>query len=111
MICTRNACCVSAVGQCSGEVHRRHEVVRQHHCCQKGKSLTVCVCVCVCVCVRACVRACVCACACVCVCVCVCACARVRACVCESVCVRACVCAFMLYALNFDNICRERVSA
>ena len=28
----------------------------------------------------------------------------VRACVCESVCVRACVCAFMLYALNFDNM-------
>ena len=25
-------------------------------------------------------------------------------CVCESVCVSACVCAFMLYALNFDNI-------
>ena len=24
--------------------------------------------------------------------------------VCESVCVRACVCAFMLYALNFDNM-------
>ena len=29
---------------------------------------------------------------------------RARACVCESVCVRACVCAFMLYALNFDNM-------
>ena len=86
MICRRDVCCVSAVGECSGEVHRRHEVGRQHHCCQKGKSLTVCVFVCVCVCVR--------------VCVCVCA----RACVCESVCVRACVCAFMLYALNFDNM-------
>ena len=38
----------------------------------------------------------------VCVCVCVCA----RAYVCESLCVRACVCvcAFMLYALNFENI-------
>ena len=35
----------------------------------------------------------------VCVCVCVCA-------LCESVCVCACVrvCAFILYALNFDNI-------
>ena len=39
---------------------------------------------------------------CVCVCVCACACARAR--VCESLCVRACVCAFMLYALNFDNM-------
>ena len=27
-----------------------------------------------------------------------------RPCVCESVCVRACVRAFMLYALNFDNM-------
>ena len=33
-----------------------------------------------------------------------CACVLARACVCESVCVRACVCAFMLYALNFDNM-------
>ena len=52
---------------------------------------------------RAYVRACVC----VWVCVGVCGggagvCARV--CVYESVCVRACVCAFMLYALNFDNM-------
>ena len=30
--------------------------------------------------------------------VCVCVCARAR------VCVRVCVCAFMLYALNFDNM-------
>ena len=37
-------------------------------------------------------------------CVGVCVRARARACVCESVCVRACVCAFMLYALNFDNM-------
>ena len=37
-------------------------------------------------------------------CVCVCA----RACVCESVCVRACACAFMLYALNFDNMYLSR---
>ena len=51
-----------------------------------------------------------CVCVSVCVCVCVCVCARVCAhmhacvglCVCGSVCV--CVCAFMLYALNFDNM-------
>ena len=40
------------------------------------------------VCVRACER--------------VCACARVRA--CASLCVWVSVCAFMLYALNFDNM-------
>ena len=49
---------------------------------------------------------CVCGCVCVCVCVsvCVCVCVRARACVRVQVCVCACVCAFMLYALNFDNI-------
>ena len=47
-------------------------------------------CVCVCVFVRACVRACVCVCESLCVCACV------------------CVCAFMLYALNFDNMYLER---
>ena len=51
-------------------------------------------CLCVCVCVRVRVR----------VCVCVCARARVRACAGLCVCVRVCVCAFMLYALNFDNM-------
>ena len=51
----------------------------------------MCVCVCVCVCVRVCV----------CVCVCMCVCARAYASLC--VCVRVCV-AFMLYALNFDNM-------
>ena len=39
---------------------------------------------------------------CVCVCVYVCVCARARVRACASVCV--CVCAFMLYALNFDNM-------
>ena len=35
---------------------------------------------------------------------CVCA----RTCVYESVCVRSCMCAFMLYALNFDNMYFQR---
>ena len=39
---------------------------------------------------------------CVCVCVCVCACARLH--VCASLCVCVRVCAFMLYALNVDNM-------
>ena len=57
---------------------------------------------------RAYVRACVCVWVCASVCVWVCGgggagvCARV--CVCESLCVRACVCAFMLYALNVNNM-------
>ena len=51
-----------------------------------------------------CLCVCVCSCACACVCVCVCARARVRACAGLCVCVRVCVCAFMLYALNFDNM-------
>ena len=38
------------------------------------------------------------------VCVCVCMCVYTRACMCESVCACMCVCAFMLYALNFDNM-------
>ena len=50
----------------------------------------MCVCVCVCVCLSVCLCVCVFARACVCV--------FARACVCES------LCAFMLYALNFDNM-------
>ena len=38
--------------------------------------------------------------------------ACVHACMCESVCVHVCMCSFMLYTLNFKNICicKERVS-
>ena len=59
-------------------------------------SVCVCVCVCVCTCVCVCVRTCVCVCVCVCLCVCVCV-------------VCACTCTFVLYALNFKNMCTQRI--